>query len=62
MNISKVEHNIRNVLNAAYNTIKKNHPERDCIMNRFDEKPTPKKFLLRAVQEVEQRLFEEFSA
>ncbi len=61
-NISKVEHNIRNALNSAYTLIKENYPERDCIMNSFHKKPTAKKFLLRAVQELEDRYFKEMSA
>ena len=60
--ISKVEHSIRNALNAAYKRCKSNYPDRDCLMNSFDDKPTNKKFLLRAVQEVSNRLLKELSA
>lgn len=61
-NVSKVEHAIRNVVDSAYRTVKKNYPDRECIMNSFDEKPTSKKFLLRAVQETERRVFRELNA
>ncbi len=61
-NISKVEHSIRNALDAAYATVKQYYPERDCIMNSFEKKPTAKKFLLRAVQEMEERFFKEVCA
>ena len=60
--ISKVEHSIRNSLSSAYKRCGSKYPERDCIMNSFDEKPTNKKFLLRAVQEVSNRLLKELSA
>ena len=60
--ISKVEHSIRNSLDAAYKTCRKKYPERDCLMNHFEEKPTNKKFLLRAVQEVSNRLLKELGA
>ena len=59
--VSKVEHSIRNALNSAYKKCKSKYPERDCILNCFDEKPTNKKFLLRAVQEVSNRLLKEMS-
>ena len=59
--ISKVEHCIRNSIDAAYKTVKQKYPDRNCIMNSFDEKPTNKKFLLRAVQEMGDRLMEELS-
>lgn len=60
--VSKVEHSIRNALAAAYKRCKSKYPERDCILNSFDEKPTSKKFLLRAVQEVSSRLLKELGA
>ena len=59
--ISTVEHSIRNAINAAYKAVRNKHPERSCIMNSFDRKPTNKKFLLRAVQEVSDRLLKELS-
>ena len=59
--LSKVEHSIRNAINSAYKTCKTKYPDRDCILNSFDEKPTNKKFLLRAVQEVSDRLLKELS-
>ena len=59
--ISKVEHSIRNALDAAYKKCRSDCPEKDCILNSFDEKPTNKKFLLRAVQEVGDRLLKELS-
>ena len=59
--VSKVEHSIRNALGAAYRVCKSKYPERDCILNSFDEKPTNKKFLLIAVQEVSNRLLNELS-
>ena len=60
--VSKVEHSIRNALASAYKTCKTRYPDRDCILNGFDGKPTNKKFLLRAVQEVSSRLLKELSA
>ncbi|MBQ6440723.1 MAG: hypothetical protein IJJ06_11520 [Mogibacterium sp.] len=60
--VSKIEHSIRNALEAAYRRCKSKYPERDCIMNCFEEKPTNKMFLLRAVQEVSSRLLKEISA
>lgn len=59
--VSKVEHSIRNALDAAYKKCRKKYPDKDCIMNSFEEKPTNKKFLLRAVQEVSNRLLKELS-
>lgn len=60
-NISKVEHSIRNAVAAAYKVCRTQYPDRDCILNSFSEKPTNKKFLLRAVQEVSRRLLKELS-
>lgn len=59
--VSKVEHSIRNSIDAAYKIVKQKYPDRKCIMNSFDEKPTNKKFLLRAVQEMGSRLMKELS-
>ena len=59
--LSKVEHSIRNALDSAYKTCKNQYPDKDCILNSFNEKPTNKKFLLRAVQEVSSRLLKELS-
>ena len=59
--LSKIEHSIRNALDSAYKTCKKQYPDKDCILNSFNEKPTNKKFLLRAVQEVSSRLLKELS-
>lgn len=61
-NKSMVEHSIRNAIDAAYRKCRTKYPERDCILNSFDEKPTNKKFLLRAVQEVGSRLLDELSS
>ena len=58
----KIEHSIRNALDAAYKKCRSTYPERDCLLNSFDEKPTNKKFLLLAVQEVGNRLLKEISA
>ena len=60
-NKSIVEHSIRNAIDAAYRKCKNMYPDRKCILNSFDEKPTNKKFLLRAVQEVGNRLLVELS-
>lgn len=60
--ISKVEHSIRNSIDSAYRKCKSKYPDRDCILNSFDEKPTNKKFLLKAVQEVSSRLLKELRA
>lgn len=59
--LTHVEHSIRNSIDSAYKRCKKIYPERNCIMNSFDEKPTNKKFLLRAAQEVSNRLLKELS-
>ncbi len=59
--ISKVEHSIRNALDAAYKKCRTEYPDRDCILNTFERKPTNKKFLLIAVQEVSNRLLKELS-
>lgn len=59
--ISKVEHSIRNALDAAYKVCKNRQPDKDCILNSFNDKPTNKKFILRAVQEVSNRLLKELS-
>ena len=58
-NVSKVEHSIRNALKSAYKTVKSTCPDRECIMNSFEKKPSNKKFLLRVVQEVSERLLKE---
>lgn len=60
--VTKIEHSIRNALESAYIECKTKYPDRDCILNSFDKKPTNKKFLLIAVQEVEDRLLKELSA
>lgn len=57
----QVEHGIRNALNAAYKRCKNVYPEKDCILNSFDNKPTNKQFLLSAVQEAGNRLLKELS-
>lgn len=59
--ISKVEHSIRNSIGSAYERCRSMYPERDCLMNSFDGKPTSKKFILRTVQEVSSRLLKELS-
>lgn len=56
---ARVEHSIRNSLDSAYKTFRTRYPDRDCLLNSFDRKPTNKKFLLRAVQEVSNRLLKE---
>lgn len=58
---SKVEHSIRNALDSAYKRCRNEYPDRDCILNTFERKPTNKKFLLVAVQEVSNRLLKELS-
>lgn len=58
----KVEHSIRNALDSAYKKCRSTCPEKNCIVNSFGEKPTNKKFLLKAVQEVSDRLLKEVSA
>ena len=57
----QVEHSIRNALDSAYKRCKSNYPDRNCILNSFENKPTNKQFLLRAVQEAGNRLLEELS-
>ena len=59
---SIVEHSIRNAIDAGYKRCRSKYPDRKCIMNSFDEKPTNKKYLLRAVKEVEKRLLIELSS
>jgi hypothetical protein len=59
--ISIVEHSIRNSINSAYNTCKNKYPDKDCFMNSFEKRPTAKMFILRAVQEVSNRMLKELS-
>lgn len=61
-NVSKVEHDIRNALASAYKKCRNKYPERDCILNNLDDKPTNKVFLLKAVQEVSDRLVKDLRA
>ncbi len=61
-NIDKVEHGIRNAIEAGFRRAKTDYPERKCIMNSFESKPSNKTFLLCAVQEVSDRLLKEFLA
>ncbi len=58
-NTSIVEHSIRNSIDAAFRKCTSMYPERDCILNGFDEKPTSKKFILRVTKEVSRRLLKE---
>lgn len=60
--LSKVEHSIRNSIESAYKRCRSDHPDRKCIMNTFDRKPSNKQFLLKTVQEVSSRLLKELSA
>ena len=55
------KHRLKNTLDSAYKRCRSMYPERECIMNSLEEKVTNKKFLLRAVQEVSDRLLKELS-
>lgn len=59
-NIGIVEHNIRNSLESAYKKCTSTYPERECIMNKYGEKPTNKKFILMAVREISEKVLNEY--
>lgn len=59
-NVSKIEHSIRNSLKSACKKCKSKYPDRECIINNFDEKITSKKFILSAVQEISEKLLKEY--
>ncbi len=59
-NKSQVEHNIRNALNSAYRRCQNLCPERDCLINSPQEKPTSKRFLLKAAKEISFRLLKDY--
>ena len=60
--VSRVEHNIRNSINAAYHLCRAKGIAEDTLMGRFDSKPTPKEFLLHLTHEVDRRLCGELAA
>lgn len=54
---AKVEHSIRNAIDAAYRAILKHSKHcGDSLMHSFDKKPSNKQFLLRVTHEVNGRL------
>lgn len=54
-----IEHDIRNALNAAYRRCIMDKGHAECLMDRFNEKPTNKPFILEAEIEVSSRLLKE---
>ena len=57
--INKIEHNMRNSINAAYNLYMKNEDRCCPFMERFDSRPTVKEFLLHMKDEVDRRIWSE---
>jgi len=57
--MNRIEHNIRNSIDAAYRLHMKNEEKRSAFMDRFDSKPTVKEFLLHLKDEVDRRLYSE---
>lgn len=56
---SRIEHNIRNSINAAYQLYMKSEDRACPFMDRFGSKPTVKEFLLHLKDEVDRRLWNE---
>ena len=59
--IARIEHNIRNSIDAAYRLYIKNGKMNCPFMDRFETKPTAKVFLLHLKDEVDRRLWTEMS-
>lgn len=57
--ITRIEHNIRNSIDAAYRLYIKSGKKNCPFMDRFESKPTPKEFLLHLKDEVDRRLWAE---
>lgn len=55
----RIEHDIRNALNSAYRRYSMDKGHAECLMDRFNEKPTNKPFILEAEIEVSNRLLKE---
>lgn len=52
----RIEHNIRNSINAAYLLHESREGRSSTFMDRFDSRPTTKEFLLHLIDEVDRRL------
>lgn len=59
--ISRIEHNIRNSIDAAYHSGRWREGNKQNLMHIFDSKPTPKQFLLHMTHEADRRLWNELS-
>ena len=57
--IARIEHNMRNSIDAAYHLYMKQEDRCSPLMERFDSKPTVKEFLLHLKDEVDRRLYSE---
>ena len=57
--IARIEHNMRNSIDAAYHLYMKQDDKCSPLMERFDSKPTVKEFLLHLKDEVDRRLYSE---
>lgn len=57
--IARIEHNMRNSIDAAYERYKRSDDRCCTFMDRFDSKPTVKEFLLHLKDEVDRRLANE---
>lgn len=57
--ISVIEHDIRNSIDAAYKASQNTCRGRSGLMKYYDSRPTNKTFILDTVQKVAERLFEE---
>ena len=53
----RIEHNIRNSIDAAYRLYMSREDKNSPFMDRFDSKPTAKEFLLHLKDEVDRRLW-----
>ena len=60
--IGRIEHNIRNSIDAAYRLYNSKEDKSSSLMDRFDSKPTAKEFLLHLKDEVDRRMIIEMSA
>lgn len=59
---SRIEHNIRNAIKAAYEASCRSENEGSFLTERFDCRPTAKEFLLHLTHEADRRLWNEISA
>ena len=59
--ISRIEHNIRNAIDAAYRSSRQKPEGSASLMDSFGSRPTPKEFLLHLTHEADRRLWNEIS-